>query len=146
MPRQEKLIPEFIELAPSELKEGVLYISMIYASVIHKCCCGCGEKVVTPLGPTDWKLTYDGESASLYPSVGNWSLPCQSHYWIRENNIEWAPKWSKEEIEAGRAADRSLKQQHFGAKSQPSITGHKIPVKKPQHGIWGTIRNWMGFK
>jgi hypothetical protein len=50
MPRQTQLTLEFIELAPSELKEGVLYLSMVYASAIHKCCCGCSEKVVTPLG------------------------------------------------------------------------------------------------
>src|ERR1700686_2196858 len=101
MARQTQLTPEFIELVPSELREGVLYVSMVYGSAIHKCCCGCGEKVVTPLSPTDWKLTFDGESISLYPSIGNWSFPCQSHYWIRNNKVRWAAQWSPEEIAAG---------------------------------------------
>ena len=92
MARQTQLTPEFIELAPRKLMEGVLYVSMLHGSVIHKCCCGCGEKVVTPLGPTDWKLTYDGEAISLHPSVGNWSLRCQSHYWIQNNQVHWAAR------------------------------------------------------
>jgi Family of unknown function (DUF6527) len=33
------------------------------------CCCGCGEKVVTPLRPTDWKLIFDGKTISLDPSL-----------------------------------------------------------------------------
>jgi len=49
------------------------------------------RKLSQPLGPTDWKLTFDGESVSLYPSVGNWNFPCQSHYWIQENKVRWAP-------------------------------------------------------
>jgi hypothetical protein len=36
MPRQTHLAPKFIDLAPPELKEGVLDVSMVYGSVIHK--------------------------------------------------------------------------------------------------------------
>jgi hypothetical protein len=63
-------------------RTGVLYVSPGYATVTHLCCCGCGAEVVTPLSPTDWKLTFDGVAISLSPSVGNWSLPCRSHYFI----------------------------------------------------------------
>src|SRR5579864_3597519 len=98
MTRLSTVAPEFIELAPSELKEGVVYISMVYGSAVHKCCCGCGSKVVTPFGPADWKLLYDGETVTLHPSIGNWNLPCQSHYWIRANRVEWARRWSRQEI------------------------------------------------
>jgi hypothetical protein len=38
MARQTHLTPEFVELVPPELEEGVLYVSMLYGSVIHKCC------------------------------------------------------------------------------------------------------------
>jgi hypothetical protein len=110
------LTPEFVEFMPKELNNGVLYVSMIYCTAIHKCCCGCGQKVVTPFSPTDWKLTFDGEVVSLSPSIGNWSFPCQSHYWIERNAIRWAERWSKEEIAAGRANDKSAKDRHFGAK------------------------------
>jgi hypothetical protein len=55
----------------------------------------CGNEVVTPFSPTDWELTFDGKTISLYPSIGNWSLRCQSHYWITKNKVEWIPKWDK---------------------------------------------------
>ncbi|MFC8536700.1 DUF6527 family protein [Streptomyces sp. NPDC057249] len=58
-------------------------MSISYRTCGHLCCCGCGNEVITPLSPTQWSLTYDGESASLAPSVGNWALRCQSLYWIR---------------------------------------------------------------
>jgi hypothetical protein len=72
---------------------------------------------VTPLTPTDWKLIYDGETISLDPSIGNWSFPCQSHYWIRRNQVKWAGKWSDSEVEAARAHDRRAKHLHYNAAS-----------------------------
>ena len=81
------LTHEFVEFIPDELKEGIVYVSVMFATVAHKCCCGCGREVVTPLSPTDWKLIYDGQSVSLEPSIGNWSFACQSHYWIRGNRV-----------------------------------------------------------
>jgi hypothetical protein len=47
---------KFVEFIPDELDTGVLYISTTYATVVHKCCCGCGNEVVTPLTPNDWQL------------------------------------------------------------------------------------------
>ena len=92
-----RLSHRFVKSVPEHLDDGVLYISIEYATVIHKCCCGCGKEVVTPLSPKDWKLTFDGETISLSPSIGNWNFNCQSHYWIRNNLVEWAPKWNKAE-------------------------------------------------
>ncbi|WP_443045096.1 DUF6527 family protein [Streptomyces sp. Go40/10] len=71
-------------------------------TVVHLCCCGCGNKVVTPLSPTDWSLTFDGASISLSPSIGNWSYPCRSHYWIRGDTAQWAERWTSRQIEAAR--------------------------------------------
>ncbi|WP_205411361.1 DUF6527 family protein [Mucilaginibacter pineti] len=86
----------FVELMPKEIEDGVLYISMEYATAIHRCACGCGSKVVTPLSPKDWKLNFNGESISLSPSIGNWNFDCKSHYWIVNNNIKWDVSWSDE--------------------------------------------------
>ena len=61
------VIHEFVEFIPEELKEGVLYISINYATASHLCCCGCGNRVVTPITPDDWKLIFDGVSVSLHP-------------------------------------------------------------------------------
>lgn len=100
-----KLTHRFVASVPDQLEDGVIYVSIEFATVIHKCCCGCGKEVVTPLSPTDWRLVFDGQTISLYPSIGNWSFPCQSHYWIRNSGVEWAPKWSKKQIEAARKGD-----------------------------------------
>jgi hypothetical protein len=89
------LVHKFVKSVPDTLEDGVVYVSVEYASAIHKCCCGCDHEVVTPFSPTDWQLTFDGRSISLYPSIGNWSFKCQSHYWIRNNRVEWCPKWDK---------------------------------------------------
>lgn len=61
MKQQTILTHEFVEYMPDELKDGTLYVSMPFATVAHKCCCGCGKEVVTPLSPTDWKLIYAGD-------------------------------------------------------------------------------------
>ena len=114
MTRVSVIKHEFVDSIPAELVEGTLYISIRYATAVHRCCCGCGEEVVTPLTPTDWSLTYDGDTVSLDPSIGNWSLACRSHYWIGRNQIRWAQPWSEARIAAGRDRDRRAKRQYYG--------------------------------
>jgi len=106
---------EFVEFIPDTLEERTLYISMKFATVTHRCFCGCGAEVVTPLSPARWQLAFDGETISLHPSIGSWSLPCQSHYWIRDSEVQWAPRWSKSQIKYGRDGDRAELAQYFGA-------------------------------
>lgn len=96
------LEPEFVEFIPEVLEDGKLYISRTYATAVHRCCCGCGHKVVTPLSPTGWRLTVEGALGSLHPSIGNCGFPCQSHYWIRRNAVRWPYPMTPEEIDAGR--------------------------------------------
>jgi hypothetical protein len=86
---------EFVEFIPDDLKERTLYISITYCTAVHRCCCGCGREVVTPLSPTSWQLIFDGKTVSLYPSIGSWGLLCQSHYFITKSKVVWAPKWRK---------------------------------------------------
>src|SRR5438552_17283673 len=112
---------EFVEFIPEELKERTLYISEKYGTAVHKCCCGCGHEVVTPLSPAGWQLTFDGKSVSLYPSIGSWSLPCQSHYFITKNKVVWAPQWSKEQIARGRALEARAKDRYFGSIRTPAV-------------------------
>lgn len=114
-----KLRHKFVEEVPDQLEDWVLYVSLEYATAIHKCFCGCGNEVVTPLSPKEWKLIFDGETVSLYPSIGNWSTPCQSHYWITDSEVEWARKWSTEEIKLARDANQRVKstsqKKHFNS-------------------------------
>lgn len=118
MKRIAKLVPRFAELIPEIIEEGILYVSMEHATVIHKCCCGCGNEVVTPLSPTDWTLIYDGRAITLNPSIGNWGFPCQSHYWIRGNSVQWASRWSRKRIEATRRAIRNAEAEYFDSIAQ----------------------------
>jgi hypothetical protein len=138
MKRQTALTHEFVEYIPDELKDGTLYVSMPFATVAHKCCCGCGKEVVTPLSPTDWKLIFDGKSISLDPSIGNWSFDCKSHYWIRGGKVRWAGVWSQEEIDAGRAADRLAKARYFESVNTAPEAGQK---KKGQR-LWQKLKWW----
>lgn len=111
--RRTEIKHEFVEFIPERLEEGTLYISIPYATVSHNCCCGCGRKVVTPLSPTDWELRFDGKTVSLDPSIGNWALPCQSHYWIRRNRVIWARRWSKGKITKVREDQRRETDEYY---------------------------------
>lgn len=143
---------EFVEVLPEDLKEGVIYISMNYAIVAHKCGCGCGNEVVTPLSPTDWKLTYDGESITLYPSIGNWNFDCQSHYWIRNSKIEWSYKWSEMKIGSGRIQDRQNKEKYYQNKqpktendnnSVVSTEAAKNNSTELKSNLWTRVKQWL---
>jgi hypothetical protein len=113
--------PQFVELLPPVVESGLLYVSPTFASVIHLCCCGCGLRVVTPLSPADWQITYDGRDISLYPSIGNWSFPCRSHYWIHAGNVVWARQWTEREISAARRATERGRRWYFdGHRTQQS--------------------------
>ncbi|KAF2774585.1 hypothetical protein STPH1_7756 [Streptomyces sp. OM5714] len=100
--------PVFTETFPPAMHAGVLYISIPYRTCSHLCCCGCGHEIVTPLSPAQWSLTYDGENVSLTPSIGNWSLPCQSHYWIRASRVRWSRRYTPAEIDQNQERDRRL--------------------------------------
>jgi hypothetical protein len=104
---------KFVEFIPDILEDGVIYISIEYCTAIHKCVCGCGNEVVTPLSPTDWQLTFDGKSVSLNPSIGNWNFKCRSHYWITNSKIIMAKKWSDLKIDIGRENDQENKELFF---------------------------------
>lgn len=139
--KRNSLTHEFVEYFPDELQEGVLYVSIPYATATHSCCCGCGQEVVTPLSPTDWQLTFDGKSISLHPSIGNWNFPCQSHYFIRRNKVDWVGRMTREQIDAGRAHDRHAKTQYF----QDAATAQEAPIavpKKAATGLWNRIKSW----
>jgi hypothetical protein len=120
----------FVDFIPETIEDGVLYISIKYCTAIHKCVCGCGNEVVTPLSPTDWKLTFDGQSISLYPSIGNWNFNCQSHYWITKNKIRYATKWDDEEIQEGRNRDKKQKRIFYNKETEKDNPVVKKPQKK----------------
>lgn len=129
MMQRTRLAHRFVEHVPERLDPGVLYISMEYGTVAHSCCCGCGEEVVTPLTPTDWKMTYDGETVSLHPSVGSWTLPCRSHYVIKQGKVIEAGSWTEAQIAAERRRDRAAKARFYGgAEPAPPVLPPSDPT------------------
>ncbi len=120
----------FVEIIPDAVEDDVLYISLKYCTAIHKCVCGCGNEVVTPISPTDWKLIFDGKTVSLSPSIGNWNFNCQSHYWIKRNEIVYAREWDKEEIQFGRANDEKRKAKYYNEENESVSSVTKRPKKK----------------
>lgn len=146
-----QLKPEFVEFIPEVLKDGTLYISGRYSTATHKCCCGCGEEVVTPLSPTDWALTMNGDQVTLHPSIGNWSFACRSHYLIRNNRVVWAGSMTKQQIEKGRKKDRAAKKAYFetvdrskaSTSSASSTANHQHKPPKPaSESIWSILKRW----
>jgi Family of unknown function (DUF6527) len=138
--RLARIIPRFVEFVPEELEEGILYISEVHGTAIHKCCCGCGEEVVTPLTPADWHLRKQGHIVSLTPSIGNWNYACQSHYWIRKNRVEWAPRMSEEQIRRVQARDRLEKERYIAYRNaQRAHATRRTPWTSR---LWATIRSW----
>lgn len=105
MDRNDAVTFEFVEAMPKLLDPARIYISIRYRTTAHLCMCGCGEKVVHPLRPNRWSLTYDGVAVTLHPSIGNDGLACRSHYWIRANQVKWCPPLTDEQISLSRDRD-----------------------------------------
>lgn len=92
--RLTELTPEYVHFMPEKpaMKEGILYISREFGSVQHRCACGCGEIVVTPIDTVQWwtlREEDEGRVVTLWPSIGRFQSPCKSHYFITKNKIEW---------------------------------------------------------
>lgn len=108
-----KLEHKFVDFIPDTISEGILYISIKYNTAVHLCPCGCKREVITPISPFNWELIYNGARVTLYPSIGNWDIPCQSHYWVIDNEIIWSRKWSKSEIYNNRLFDNKSRDLYF---------------------------------
>lgn len=120
----------FTKSIPATPEAETLYVSMDYRTAVHLCACGCGTKVVTPIGPNDWVLTFDG-TVTLRPSVGNGQQPCRSHYYIRHDQIDWLPKISKAATSAALGRDHAA---------------HNQPPAAPQIRIPWWRRPWSWLK
>lgn len=145
--KHSELRPKFVEFIPEALEDGVLYVAMEYQTVAHRCCCGCGCPVYLPLSPTQWQLTFDGEAIWLEPSVGSWSLPCRSHYWIRGNHVHWADQWTPQQVEAARSLGQRQRDAHFAATTPAADTTaiSAAPIAQPQ-SRWTRVKAFFRLK
>lgn len=102
-----------VHYLPKELEEGFLYVSEEFGVSGHLCPCGCKNKIITPLDPTEWSFKEVNGKPTLFPSIGNWQLPCKSHYWITDGVIEWSYQWSEEQIIEGREAEEEKRKSYY---------------------------------
>lgn len=147
-----KLTPRFVDIIPEKLENSVLYISKRYAIAVHKCCCGCNEEVFTPIAKTDWSLRVNSGRATLYPSIGNWSFACRSHYWVRRNKVIWAGELPQQLIDRGRTLDRIAKKAYFkevnrnkNISPQPSRSQNSFQTKPSRllFKLWLILNRWL---
>ncbi len=75
-----------------DMEEAKVYISKRFWVAIHMCLCGCRSKTVMPIDciidgkDHGWKLIEEKDGkVSFTPSVGNFQIPCKSHYIITKN-------------------------------------------------------------
>lgn len=106
---------ERVKYMPKDLHEGILYVSEEFGIAVHLCACGCGSKIRTPLGSTEWSLEVSNGKPTLRPSVGNWQLKCQSHYLIVRGDVKWAPKWNPAQIARGQKLEESRRAAYYSA-------------------------------
>lgn len=118
---------------PKQLEEGVLYVSKEFGVAGHLCACGCKNRIITPIGPTEWSFKEAHNKPSLYPSIGNWQLPCKSHYWITNGSIDWSYEWSEEQIFAGNKAEEEKRKLYYNG----------LEHKDKKISIFKRIINWL---
>lgn len=112
-----------VQFMPKVLEPAVLYFADEYGAAAHLCACGCGTKVRTPIGPTDWSIDDGPKGVSLRPSVGNWQQPCRSHYWITSGEIKWSGQWTDEQIRAGRAREAQHRAKYYAVRQATRKSG-----------------------
>ena len=111
-----------VHYMPKELNPGVLYVSETFGAAAHLCACGCGSKIRTPLGPTEWSVEETDEGPTLWPSVGNWQKSCQSHYLISRGEVIWAERWSTEQIAEGQCREEKRRLEYYDALDRERVS------------------------
>jgi hypothetical protein len=122
-----------VRLMPRQLEPGLLYVSEEFEVAGHLCACGCGNKVITPLGPAEWSFKDEKRGPTVSPSIGSWQLPCKSHYWITGGEVRWAEQWTPDQIERGRLAEEVRRRAYYESR--------KKPARHPLRAIWRWLRD-----
>jgi hypothetical protein len=144
--------PEYVKHFPANFELGVLYISEEFETAGHLCCCGCGEKVITPLNPAKWSIRKEGSTVTLSPSVGNWKYACQSHYLIVRNQVITARKFNASAIESVQRRDqrdmnRYVRQTNAAAEgntgNRPMLSENIPPPSAQAPGLMSKLMTWL---
>ena len=140
MPDEQFLTPIFVRAIPAfeNLKQGNLYVSMKYGVVVNFCPCGCGDLSEFTLAPERWWLAYDGETVSLFPSIGNSRLKCRSHYWIENSRVRWCNPMGAAEVATAQKREEYVRNKKYGAKSTLGMR-----ITRLVHGLQSSHIYWM---
>jgi hypothetical protein len=104
-----------VHYMPEQLQPGVLYVSAEFNTAAHLCACGCGTKIRTPLGPTEWSIKETASGPTLRPSVGNFQQACQSHYFITRGEVYWAEAWTPGQATGARRRQETHRRAYYDA-------------------------------
>ena len=126
-----KIRLERVHYMPKALEPGILYVSDTFETAAHLCACGCGSKIRTPLGPTEWSLSETPAGPSLRPSIGNWQQACRSHYCITQGEIRWSGQWTDAQIEAGRRREQDRRAAYYEA------------LHSRHNRLWARVWRWL---
>jgi hypothetical protein len=119
-----------VHYMPNEFDQGILYMSKEFGIAGHLCACGCGNKVMTPLGPTEWSVKGEEYRPSVRPSIGNGQLPCKSHYIIHNGKILWC-----------NPIDEDITMAHISIADK---TRNDYYTKRQSNNkIWNRFKNWL---
>jgi hypothetical protein len=147
--KQIRFKHEVVDVIPESLEANVLYVTNESDVAGHLCACGCGREVITPLSPTDWSITVERRGVTVTPSIGNWSFPCRSHYFIWGGAVVWARDMSEKAIAAGRSRDRARKQRYYARqeRGEPPSSAPSSGAMQPSqvanhHSTWERLVNW----
>lgn len=149
MMKTSRLILQRVHYMPKELEPGILYVSEEFDVAGHLCACGCGNKVMTPLGPTEWSFTDAPTGPSLRPSIGNWQLPCRSHYVLDGGRIKWSGAWSAEQVERGRRAEEERRREYYEFREEERRLAEEErrreqhESRKEKEGVGTRVKRWL---
>ena len=121
---------------PQDLEPGVLYVSEQTGAAAHLCACGCGSKVRTPLGPTEWSVQGTDGEPTLRPSVNNWQQACQTHYLITRGEVIWSTPLTAEQNAIGRQLEEERRHEYYDALDRKRA--------RLVHKLWRWLRSLFG--
>ena len=136
------ITPLFVSSIPEILEEGKLYINEEDEIALHKCCCGCGEEVVTPLNPAGWRIIKNRQTVvTMRPSIGNGQNQCRSHYFITNNHVDWLNKMSPHLTAMAQARDHRDREKYIAEKNAARAS----QKSNGEHGLLAILKSWFGL-
>ena len=84
---------------------------------------------------------------ALFPTIGNWSVPCRSHYWIERSRVRWSHAMSTFEIDRVRQRDRAAVEYQARPSMRAQTPAITPPTQqsRPTTSFWQRLRRFLGI-